>query len=162
DLVLYFDEDSINIEELTSMAEERALQDAIGRFVPEGILGLREHVARVEYRAEDELPQWDSTFGDEKDRSPCVLNITSRAGRRTDIQTYSCCGVTPHLGHGPFRLVVTGLPPVVHLFTSIAASTQGSTRRAEDNEFRFLMKLSDSTFGGRVATTMNQAEVKWK
>ncbi|KAF9643331.1 hypothetical protein BDM02DRAFT_3191807 [Thelephora ganbajun] len=76
DLILYVDEDSFNIEELTSMAEERALQDAklssitiIGLgFVPGGILGLREHVARVEYGAEDELPQWDSTFGDEKDR----------------------------------------------------------------------------------------------
>ncbi|KAF9647936.1 hypothetical protein BDM02DRAFT_2475488 [Thelephora ganbajun] len=74
DLVLYFDEDSFNIEELTSMAEERALQDAklssitiVGLgFVPE-ISGLREHVARVEYRAEDEPPQWDSTFGDKRD-----------------------------------------------------------------------------------------------
>ncbi|KAF9647934.1 hypothetical protein BDM02DRAFT_3187558 [Thelephora ganbajun] len=75
DLVLYVDKDSFNIEELTSMVKERASQGAklssitiVGLdFVPGEILGLREHAARVEYRVEEELPEWDSTFSDDED-----------------------------------------------------------------------------------------------
>ncbi|KAF9647935.1 hypothetical protein BDM02DRAFT_3187559 [Thelephora ganbajun] len=75
DLILYVDKDLFNIEELTSMVKERVSRDAklssitidgLGS-VPEEILGLREHVARVEYRVEEEPPQWDNVFGDEKD-----------------------------------------------------------------------------------------------
>ncbi|KAF9643330.1 hypothetical protein BDM02DRAFT_3273098 [Thelephora ganbajun] len=75
ELILYINEGSFNIGELTSMAKERASQGAklssitiVGLgFMPGEVLGLGEHVARVEYRVKDEPPQWDSAFGDEKD-----------------------------------------------------------------------------------------------
>ena len=74
EIVLYIeDRDLLHVDELTKMAEERALRGAklpaitivdIDAFVPKKeVSRLRKHVSRVEYRLDDALPEWDTLPG---------------------------------------------------------------------------------------------------
>ena len=78
ELVLYVEKrDAFNIPELMSMAKERASKGAklqlitivgLGEVVPgKEVFKLKEHVAHVEYRIEEEPPNWDSVPGAESD-----------------------------------------------------------------------------------------------
>jgi hypothetical protein len=70
ELVLYVESrDAFNIPELMSMAKERASRGAklssitivgLGELVSgKEVFKLREHVAHVDYRVEEEPPEWD-------------------------------------------------------------------------------------------------------
>ena len=79
-LILYIrTRDQFHTEHLNSMAGNRVRRGVglssvtvfgLGELVPgEGVLRLREHVRRVEYRVEDEPPTWDYVPGEDGDES---------------------------------------------------------------------------------------------